>query len=319
MNIVVLESEAVGKDISWEPLREFGNLTCYGVTEPEQIAERIADADVVVLNKCVMNESNLKAAKKVRLLCEAATGYNNIDVAYCNQQNITVTNVKGYSTDSVAQHTFAMLLYVYEKLAYYDKFVKDGSYAQHNQFTHLAVPFHELRGMRWGIVGLGNIGRKVAQIAEAFGCEVVYYSASGAAYDVPYKRVSFEELLSDSDILSVHCPLTDKTENLFSYEAFRKMKSSAVLINVARGPVVNNRDLAKALEENLIAGAGIDVFESEPIAKENPLWKIQDSTKLILTPHIAWGTVEARTLLVQEVVENIRAFFRGETRNVIKS
>lgn len=317
MNIVVLESEAVGKDISWEGLKEFGNLTLYGVTEPNQIAERIKDADIVVLNKCVMNESNLKDARKVKILCEAATGYNNIDVDYCKANGIVVTNVKGYSTDSVAQHTFAMLFYVYEKLTYYDTFVKDGSYAKHTQFTHLDVPFHELKGKSWGIAGLGNIGRKVAEIATAFGCEVVYYSASGAAYDVPYKKVEFDELLTDSDIISIHCPLNNKTENLFAYEEFKKMKNSAVLLNVARGPVVNNVDLARALEENLIAGAGIDVFEVEPIAEDNPLWKIPDSTKLITTPHIAWGTVEARTLLVAEVAENIRAFLKGEARNCI--
>lgn len=318
MNIVVLESEAVGKDISWEALQELGSLTCYPVTDREQIPQRIRDADIVVLNKCVMNEDSLKDAKNVKILCEAATGYNNIDVEYCKNRGITVANVKGYSTDSVAQHTFALLLYVYEKLTYYDRFVKDGSYAKHTQFTHLDVPFHELRGKRWGIVGLGNIGRKVAQIAEAFGCEVFYYSASGAVYDVPYRAVSFDELLSDSDILSVHCPLTKQTENLFSLEEFRKMKSSAVLINVARGPVVNNADLAEALEKHMIAGAGIDVFEEEPVAEENPIWKLQDSTRLITTPHIAWGSVEARTLLVQEVAENIRAYLQGDARNVIK-
>lgn len=315
MNIVVLESEAVGKDISWDGLKEFGNVTCYAVTDQNQIAERIKDADIVCLNKCELKESNLKDAHQLKLICESATGFNNIDVDYCHDNGIVVTNVKGYSTDSVAQHTFAMLFYVYEKLTYYDGFVKSGRYAAHNQFTHLDVPFHELAGKRWGIVGLGNIGRKVAEIATAFGCEVVYYSASGRNYDVPYKQVEFDELIESSQIISVHCPLTEKTNNLFTYREFERMKDSAVLLNVARGPVVNNVDLAKALEENLIAGAGIDVFEKEPIAADNPLWKIQDSTKLVVTPHIAWGTVEARTRLVGEVLENIRAFLRGESRN----
>lgn len=315
LNIVVLESEAVGKDISWDGLKEFGNVTCYAVTDQGQIAERIKDADIVCLNKCELKESNLKDAHNLKLICESATGFNNIDVDYCHDNGIVVTNVKGYSTDSVAQHTFAMLFYVYEKLTYYDGFVKSGRYAAHNQFTHLDVPFHELAGKRWGIVGLGNIGRKVAEIATAFGCEVVYYSASGRSYDVPYKQVEFDELIESSQIISVHCPLTEKTNNLFTYREFERMKDSAVLLNVARGPVVNNVDLAKALEENLIAGAGIDVFEKEPIAADNPLWKIQDSTKLVVTPHIAWGTVEARTRLVEEVLENIRAFLRGESRN----
>lgn len=317
MNIVVLESEAVGKDISWDELKAFGNLTCYGVTQPWEIAGRIKDADVVVLNKCVMNESNLKDAKHVKILCEAATGYNNIDVEYCKAHGIAVANVCGYSTDSVAQHTFAMLLYVYEKLTYYDRFVKDGSYAKHTQFTHLDIPFRELKDKQWGIVGLGNIGRKVAGIAECFGCRVSYYSASDTAYPIAYKKVTFDELLAESDIITIHCPLNEKTENLFTYKAFEKMKNTAVLINVARGPVVNNRDLARALQEGLIAGAGIDVFEKEPIEKENPLWQIQDSTKIITTPHIAWGTVEARTRLVKEVAENIRAFFDGKVRNRI--
>lgn len=317
MKIVVLESEAVGKDISWESLEKFGELTCYAVTEESKIAERVEDADIVVLNKCVINEKTFGEAKNVKLICEAATGYNNIDIDYCKKRRIAVANVKGYSTDSVAQHTFAMLLYVYEKLTYYDNFVKNGEYAKCSQFTHLDVPFNELKGKIWGITGLGNIGRKVAEIAEAFGCEVIYHSASGSKYDVKYRCVDFEELLSESDIISVHCPLNQKTENLFSYKEFAKMKKTAVLINTARGPIVNNNDLAKALEENLIAGAGIDVFEKEPITQDNPLWKIKDSTKLITTPHIAWGTVEARTLLVEEVAANIEAFLRGESRNII--
>ena len=316
MKIVVLESEAVGKDISWETLKKFGELSCYAVTEENQIAQRVENADIVVLNKCIINERTL-GKSNVKLLCEAATGYNNIDIDYCKKRKIVVTNVKGYSTDSVAQHTFAMLLYVYEKLTYYDDFVKNGSYAQHSQFTHLDVPFNELKGKTWGIVGLGNIGRKVAQIAEVFGCNVVYYSASGSKYDVKYKNVDFEELLSTSDIISVHCPLNKNTENLFSYKEFEKMKKTAFLINVARGPIVNNKDLAKALEQNLIAGAGIDVFEKEPITQDNPLGKIKDSTKLITTPHIAWGTVEARTLLVEEVAANIEAFLKGEKRNEV--
>ena len=251
------------------------------------------------------------------MIAETATGYNNIDLAYAKAHGITVANVAGYSTQSVIQHTFALCFYLLEKLSYYDNYVKSGAYINSPCFTHFDARFHELAGKTWGIIGLGAIGRGVAKIAESFGCKVIYYSASGHTYDVPYERVEFDEILAQSDILSIHAPLNQNTENLMNKAAFEKMKNSAILINVGRGPIVNDEDLVAALNENQIAAAGLDVLTKEPVEADNPLNSVKDSTKLIVTPHIAWATVEARTRLMDEVYENIKAFTEGKARNVV--
>ena len=217
----------------------------------------------------------------------------------------------------MAQHTFALLLYIYEKLHTYNEYVKNGEYSESGVFTKVEPLFHELSGKKWGIIGMGNIGREVAKIATAFGCEVMYYSASGNTYDVPFQRVELDELLSASDIVSVHCPLNQHTHHLLTYEKFRKMKQTAVLINVARGPVIVDADLAKALNDNLIMGAALDVFEVEPIPKDNPLLNIKDNTKLIMTPHIGWGSLEARSRLIEDIRKSIEAFLNGNPRSVV--
>ena len=316
MKIVVLEADAVGKDMSYQGYNKFGELEIYGNLPQEKVKETIRDADIIVSNKLLINESVL-AGSKVRMIAEAATGYNNIDIAYCKAQGIRVANVAGYSTDSVAQHTVALLLSVYEKLSYYNDFVKSGKYAASSTFCHVENYFHEIAGKTWGIVGLGAIGRATAKIAEAFGAKVIYYSASGNTYDVDYETVDFDTLLTTSDIITVHCPLNDKTNGLFGEDAFCKMKNTAVLINVARGPIVSGQALVDALNKNEIMTAGLDVFEVEPMTADNPLQAFKDDSRLILTPHIGWGTVEARRRVIDEVELNIQAFLDGKERNVI--
>lgn len=256
-------------------------------------------------------------ADNLKMICITATGTNIVDFPYVNQRGITVTNVKGYSTMSVAQHTFALLFYVYEKLAYYDRFVKNGSYSRSNMFSHFEKPFHELAGKTWGIIGLGEIGRKVAEIASVFGCNVVYYSTSGKNNDDTWQRVDFDSLLKQSDIISIHAPLNGATEKLMDENAFDRMKQEAVLLNLGRGPIVDQAALAKALKEGKIAGAGIDVLQKEPLELSDALLEIQDSTKLIITPHIAWATCEARKRCAVEVYENIVSWKNKIRRNVV--
>lgn len=316
MNIVVLEQNSIGLDIDLTIYKEFGNVTYYGNTVHE-VAERIKDADIVIANKARLNEESMKDAPNVKLICEFATGYDNVDLEYCKKRGIAVANVVDYSTPAVAQHTFAMALYLLERLPYYDNYVKCGTYASQDRFSNFDKPFLELEGKRWGIVGLGNIGKKTAKIAKAFGCEVVYYSVTGKNSNQEYKRVEFDELLETCDFISVHCPLSDLTKNLIDYSAMKKMKKTAILLNVARGPVVNNADLYRALMEGEIYAAGLDVLEKEPITDENPLSKIKDSEKLIITPHMAWASTESRTRLAIEVYENIKAFLNGEKRNIV--
>lgn len=305
----------MGEDMVFTPFHELGETVIYPVTSPEEMPERVADADIIVANKLPMCEKTLKGADRLKLICLTATGINNLDGKYLTSRGIMACNVAGYSTDAVAQHTFALLFYVWQKMRFYDDLVKSGDYARGGDFSRFPEKFYELAGKTWGILGLGAIGRKVAKIAEAFGCRVICYSASGSRYDSPYEQVEFQELLAQSDILSIHAPLNEHTENLMNLEAFQKMKREAVLINVARGPIVNQEALYTALTENLIAGAGLDVLKVEPMAEDNPLGRIQDSRKLVITPHMAWAPVETRTRCLQEVAENIRAFLQGRERN----
>ncbi|MBD7914036.1 D-2-hydroxyacid dehydrogenase [Clostridium sp. Sa3CUN1] len=316
-NIVILDGQTLG-NLDFDALKEFGNVVNYDTTKPEEVIERIKDAHIVLTNKVVLNENNLKEAKSLELICETATGFNNIDIVYAKNNNIAVTNVAGYSTNTVAQHTFATVLSLYDKLAYYDNFVKSGEYAQSTLFTNVSNPFYELEGKTWGIIGLGAIGRRVAKIAEAFGVNVIYYSTSGKNSNSDYKRVEFNELLETSDIISIHAPLNDDTKGLINYEALKKMKKNSILVNMGRGPIVVEKDLAKAIDEELIAGAALDVFEVEPIALDNPLVSVKNKDRLVLTPHIAWASVEARNRLFKEVINNIKAFYNGEIRGRVE-
>ena len=317
MKIVILERGTVGKDVSVDELSEYGELAVYENTEIEKIAERVADADIIIANKRPINESTIAGAKNVKLICQFATGYDNIDIGYCKAKGIAVANVSDYSTAAVVQHTFAMTFYLLEHLRFYDDYVKSGDYSRQDRFSYFDNVYSELAGKTWGIIGMGHIGRGVAEAAKSFGCEVIRYSTSGVSREEDVRPVEFSELLKQSDVLSLHCPLNERTRYLIDEKALKQMKPTAILINVARGAVVNNTDLAKALTEKTIAAAGLDVIEQEPISPENPLMQIRDSDRLLITPHIAWASVEARRRVVTEAGRNIEAFLKGEHRNRI--
>ena len=309
MKIVFLDAKSIGEDIDLSGYDKLGEVVKYNFTKTHEASERVKDADVVVLNKTLINEETIGSAKNLKLVCVTATGTNNLDKEYLEKRGIAWRNVADYSTNSVAQHTFALLFYLMEKMKYYDDYVKNESYVNDAMFTHFEKKFHELAGKTFGIVGLGNIGTKVADIAKAFGCKVIYYSTSGKNNKEGYKRVGFDELLKKSDIISVHAPLDENTKDLMDYKAFTKMKKSAIFLNLGRGPIVVEKDLARALNEGRIAAAGLDVLVEEPMSENNPLKEIKDSNRLLITPHIAWASVEARTKLMDIILGQIKEFF----------
>ena len=315
MKVVILDAKTLGDDIELGIFQQFGDLEVYPTTDPSQLFERIQDADIIITNKVVIDREAINATRNLKLICVAATGYNNVDVLYAKEKGIAVTNVAGYSTESVVQTTFGMLFYLLMHLRYYDDYVKSGEYAMSDIFTHLGRPFWEIHGKRWGIIGLGTIGRRVAQVAESFGCDVIYYSTSGIEREEKYPKYPLDELLKTSDIISIHAPLNEKTKNLITIKELGMMKNHALLLNLGRGGIVSERDLAVALDSDLIGGAGLDVLEKEPIDPNNPLLKIKNKEKLLITPHIAWTSIEARKKLVNEIVENIKAFLNGAIRN----
>lgn len=314
MNIVFLDADTIGHDIDLSVFDKLGHVTIYNFSTPEEMRERVIDADVLILNKMQVNAYTLEKAAHLKLVCVTATGTNNLDKDYLDQRGTAWRNVAGYSTESVAQHTFALLFYLLEKLPYYDNYVKSGAYINNTTFTHFANVFHELSGLTWGIIGLGAIGQKVAQIASLFGCRMIYYSTTGSNHHPDYKRVSFEELLTQSDIVSVHAPLTDSTKGLMNRAAFSMMKKSAVFLNLGRGPIVVEQDLADALNSGELAAAGLDVLCTEPMSADNPLISIKDSSRLLITPHIAWASIEARHRLMDIIWHQIEEF---KTQNQI--
>ncbi len=309
MKIVVADVDSVGSDMDYSIYDELGEVSYYGdkITD-ENAKERLKGAEVLLINKSAITEKVLNDAPDLKLICEFATGFDNANIEACKRHGVKVANVVNYSTASVAQHTFALLFYLMENSRHYDEFVKSGRYANQPHFCCLDIPFEELDGKVYGIV---------AQIATAFGAKVIFYSASGNSTCTEYERVSFDELLSRSDVISLHCPLSDKTRELFNKDAFAKMKKNAILINVARGAVVNEADLCEALENGEIKAAGLDVLNPEPMAKDSPLLKIQDSGKLFITPHMAWGSTESRRRCLEEVKKNIQAFMAGAPRNIV--
>lgn len=309
MKIVFLDAKTIGEDIDLSGFDKLGEVVKYGFSTPEEARERTKDADVIVLNKVTINETSIGEAKNLKLVCVTATGTNNLDKEYLAKRGIEWRNVAGYSTETVAQHTFALLFYLLEKLHYYDEYVKSEHYIGDTTFTHFANTFHEISGKTWGIIGLGNIGRRVADIAKMFGCRVIYYSTSGKNNQADYERVDFDTLLRESDVISVHAPLDENTEGLMNAVAFEKMKQTAIFLNLGRGPIVVEQDLADAIKRNSIAAAGLDVLAVEPMSPDNPLREIKDSERLIITPHIAWASVEARTRLMEIILGQIKDFF----------
>ena len=311
MKIVFLDVKTIGEDMDLSGFERFGEVVKYGFSSPEESRERTRDADVVILNKVQINEQTIGEAEHLKLVCVTATGTNNLDKEYLAERGIEWRNVAGYSTESVAQHTFGLLFYLLEKLAYYDEYVKTERYVDDKIFTHFEKVFHELSGKTWGIIGLGAIGRRVADIAKVFGCHVIYYSTSGKNNQSDYERVDFDTLLAESDVVSVHAPLTAETEGLMNRESFSKMKKTAIFLNLGRGPIVVEEALVEALENETIAAAGLDVLTVEPMSKENPLCRIKDSNRLIITPHIAWASVEARTRLMRTIEGQIQEFLEN--------
>lgn len=311
INIAFLDLLTLGKVDNIKLLSKLGNLETYDSTEPGQVVERCLNKEIVIVNKVQMTAEIMKKLPELKLICVAATGVNNVDLNYVEHNGIEVKNVTSYSTDSVAQLTFTMLLYLINKPYYYDTFVKSGAYSRSGSFTHHGEPFWELKGKRMGIIGLGTIGRQVARIAEAFGMEVVFYSTTGRNNHISYKRFELEDLLKSSDVVSIHAPLNNQTRDLITYERIKLMRPCAILLNLGRGGIVNEKDLAKALNENIIAAAGIDVMDQEPINADNPLLKLFDKEKILITPHMAWASKESRELLVEKIARNIEVYLKS--------
>lgn len=312
MKIVLLDSKTLGPEIDLSPLENAGQLVAYEMTAYEQLTERIKDADVVVTNKMKLNRQTLAGAEQLKLICVTATGFDNVDIPYCQEKGIAVCNVPGYSTDSVAQLTLSMVLALSTHLVTYRNLVHSGTYTRSGSPNLLSPVWHELAGRTWGIVGCGNIGRKVAAVASALGCRVLVYRRSA---DPEYENADLDTLLQQSDIVTIHLPLNDNTRGIISREKIALMKNDAIVVNVARGAVADEAALADAVEAQQLGGLGVDVYSVEPFPQEHPFNRILDRDNVILTPHSAWGSKEARNRCVREVGGNICAFFAGETRN----
>lgn len=308
MKIVFLDRDTIG-NTSVESLNKYGQVSIFENTMPHQTIDRVRDQDIVIANKVAIDKKVMDEAHNLKLICIAATGMNNVDLDYARSKHIVVKNVSGYSTESVAQTTFSSLFHLLHRVSYYDRYVKSGEYGRSGLFTHHGRPFWQLNGKNFGIIGLGTIGKRVAEIASAFGCHVVYYSTSGKnTHDVYHRYADLITLLRVSDVVTIHAPLNENTFGLIGYEQLLNMKKTAYLINMGRGGIVNERDLAKALDDGLLAGAALDVLEKEPIDPDNPLLKINTPERLLITPHIAWASIEARDLLMEKICRNIEEY-----------
>ena len=314
MKIVVLDAATLGEDLDLSELALLGEAVIYKKTEPEEVAERLADCDVVILNKVKLWEENLKAAGNLKLICVAATGFDNIDTAYCRSRGITVCNVAGYSTDSVAQVTVATVLELTTHIREYNKSVVDGEYTRNGVQNRLVPVYHEIAGKTWGVVGCGNIGRKVCEIASAFGCNVIVNKRTPVEN---YQCVSLEELCKTADIITVHTPLNDSTRGLIGKEELELMKADVVLVNEARGAVLDEKAVCEAVKKGVIGAFGCDVYSVEPLPENHPYQEIKHLPNVCLTPHMAWGAYEARRRCLSEIIKNIKAFFEGNSRNVV--
>lgn len=308
MKLVILDRATLGFDVDVSIFEKFGEVISYDVTKENETLERVKDADIVITNKVVINKEHMDNSK-MKLVCITATGTNNVDLVYAKEKNIEVKNVAGYSTSSVVQVAFSMIFHFVTRLDYYKKYVDEGNWQKSEIFTHIDMPIFELANKRVGIIGLGEIGRDFARKAEAFDCEVVYYSTSGKNSNDEYKRVELEELLSTCDIISIHAPLNESTKDLLNYENMKNMKDGAILLNLGRGGIINENDLSKIIDEKEIY-CGIDVVSVEPIKESNPLLNVKNKNRLLLTPHIGWASVEARTRLINLVAKNIEEFIK---------
>ena len=306
MKIVILDALTFG-DTSLNSFFKLGNVDVFQTTLPEQTQERIAHADVIVTNKVVITSEHISNSHALKLICVAATGMNNVDIEAAKKRGIEVKNVSGYSSDSVIQHTFSMLFYLVGHSRYYDEYVKEGSYAKSPIFTDVSHPFFEIKGKKWGIIGLGEIGRGVARVAEAFGAEVCYFSTSGKNFDQNYPHIELDELLKTSHIISIHAPLNEITKDLLGYEQLSICRDSAIVLNLGRGGIIDEAAVAKIIDEKNIS-FGLDVLSREPMEQNHPLLSVKNKNNLYITPHIAWTSIEAREKLIAGVVENIISF-----------
>ena len=314
MKLVFLDSVTVGEDLDLSPLSDAvsGDITVYPLSSREEVKERIRDAEIVVINKIKLDEEVLLCADRLRLICITATGYDNIDVATCRRRGIAVCNVKGYSTDSVAQLTVLMALTLLNRLPEYTEVVRDGRYTASGVANVLTPSYHEIAGKTWGIVGLGNIGRRVARVAEAFGCRVIAHRRTP---DPEYPTVPLETLLKESDIVSLHTPLTPETRGMIGAREIALMKDGAILVNVARGAVTDEQAVADAVTSGKLGGIGVDVYSTEPFGVDHPFYALKELPNVCLTPHMAWSAKEARERCIREIAANIESFRSGGTRS----
>lgn len=312
MKITVLDAKAMGEDLDFSALEKYGEVTVYRTTANDEVAGRIQDCDIVITNKNKITKSAMQVAKRLRLVCVFATGYDNIDVAYAKERGIGVCNVPAYSTESVALYTFATALSLLTHLKEYNEFVVSGAYSEGDAPNKLTPVYHELIGKTWGIVGCGNIGGRVAEIASVFGARVIVYQRHEHA---KYQTVSFDTLCRESDIISLHCPLSDATRALIDAQAIEKMKSDVILVNEARGAVVDENAVADAIEAEQIGAYGCDVYSAEPFPTEHPFYRIRDRKNVLLTPHAAWGAYEARARCLKIIGQNIADFLEKKTTN----
>jgi len=305
MKIVLLDALTFGEtDLSG--FEQFGDIKVYQTTSADEVEARIADATVIVTNKVIITKEHMQNTSTLKLICVAATGMNNVDLASAKENGVEVKNVAGYSTDSVIQHTFSMLFYLIGHSRYYDESVKDGTYSRSKIFTDVSKPFFEVKGKKWGIIGLGSIGRGVASIASAFGAEVCYFSTSGKNNNDDYQSVTLDELLKSCDIISIHAPLNEQTDNLLDYEQLQKCKAGAVVLNLGRGCIINEDAVAKIIDEKSMS-FGLDVLTKEPMIENHPLLSVKNKDNLYVSPHIAWTSMEARDTLIASVIENIKS------------
>lgn len=309
MKIVFLDAKTLGDDADLSVFQQFGLFETFATTALSQRVEHIGDAKIILTNKVVIDKEVMDACPNLGLICITATGMNNVDLEYAKQKGIVVKNVAGYSTASVAQTTFMLVLSLLEQCGYYDQFVKSGNWIKSPMYTHIDRPFWELKGKRWGIIGFGTIGKEVAKIASAFGSTVVFYSTSGANNDSHYERVSLDVMMQTCDVISIHAPLNENTKNLIAKEQLTMMKKGAILVNVGRGGIVNEDDLREVIDTKEIY-VGLDVLAVEPMVENHPLLHVKHPERLIITPHIAWASIEARTELMRQVGENIKEFLR---------
>lgn len=314
MKITLLDAATLGDDLDLNKISELGETEIFDITEANDVAGRIKDTDVIMLNKVKLGEHNLKDAKKLRLICVAATGYDNIDIEYCKKKGITVCNVIGYSTDSVAQTTVASVLEMATHVREYSRYVSSGEYTFSGKANKVTPVYHELSGKTWGIVGYGNIGKKVGEIAKAFGCRVV---VNKRTFDPNAECLALEELCRISDIITIHTPLTSETRGLIGVDMISRMKKDVIIYNAARGAVTDEEAIASAVMDGRIGSFGTDVYSVEPFDETHPMFKIKDMPNVCLTPHMAWGSYEARCRVLDEMIQNIRAYYSGNPRNAL--